>query len=102
MQALTVLEFLIKRGSGQCVEVAQQEISPRLAQLQQFSYVAPDGKDQGINVSHRSALGPHCAIHIVSFPQPKPCILLAGSSEQVFADHVAGMPSSTTAGLLRA
>lgn len=53
MQALTVLEFLIKRGSSQCVELAQQEIAPRLAQLQQFSYVAPDGKDQGVNVSHR-------------------------------------------------
>ena len=53
MQALTVLEFLIKRGSSQCVELAQQEIAPRLAQLQQFSYVAPDGKDQGVNVTHR-------------------------------------------------
>ncbi|KAK9865406.1 hypothetical protein WJX84_000313 [Apatococcus fuscideae] len=54
-KALTVLEFLIKRGSSQCVDVAQQEIAPRLAQLQQFSYIAPDGKDQGVNVSHRAA-----------------------------------------------
>ncbi|KAK9821166.1 hypothetical protein WJX74_003656 [Apatococcus lobatus] len=54
-KALTVLEFLIKRGSGQCVDVARQEVAPRLAQLQLFSYVAPDGKDQGVNVSHRAA-----------------------------------------------
>ena len=53
LQALTVLEFLIKRGSNQSVQAASQEIAPRLAQLQNFSYIAPDGRDQGVNVAHR-------------------------------------------------
>ena len=52
MQALTVLEFLIKRGSDQCVMNAQNLIS-RLEDLQVFEYIAPDGRDHGVNVRHR-------------------------------------------------
>lgn len=52
MQALTVLEFLIKRGSDQCVENAQN-LKMRLEDLQVFEYTSPDGRDHGVNVRHR-------------------------------------------------
>ncbi len=52
MQALTVLEFLIKRGSDQCVENAQN-LKVRLEDLQVFEYTSPDGRDHGVNVRHR-------------------------------------------------
>ena len=52
MQALTVLEFLIKRGSDQCVENAHN-LKMRLEDLQVFEYTSPDGRDHGVNVRHR-------------------------------------------------
>lgn len=52
LQALTVLEFLIKRGSNQCVENAQN-LKVRLEDLQVFEYTSPDGRDHGVNVRHR-------------------------------------------------
>lgn len=53
-QALTVLEFLIKRGSDQCVENSQVLLS-KLEDLQVFEYTSPDGRDHGVNVRHRYA-----------------------------------------------
>ena len=52
VQALTVLEFLIKRGSNQCVENSQVLLS-KLEDLQVFEYTSPDGRDHGVNVRHR-------------------------------------------------
>ncbi|DBB12606.1 hypothetical protein WJX82_010253 [Trebouxia sp. C0006] len=52
-KALTVLEFLIKRGSDQCVENAQN-LKMRLEDLQVFEYTSPDGRDHGVNVRHRA------------------------------------------------
>ncbi|KAL0033769.1 hypothetical protein WJX77_004657 [Trebouxia sp. C0004] len=52
-KALTVLEFLIKRGSDQCVENAQN-LKVRLEDLQAFEYTSPDGRDHGVNVRHRA------------------------------------------------
>lgn len=51
-QALTVLEFVVKRGSEQAVENAQNLLS-KLSDLQVFEYTSPDGRDHGINVRHR-------------------------------------------------
>ncbi|KAL3150779.1 hypothetical protein ABBQ32_000547 [Trebouxia sp. C0010 RCD-2024] len=53
VQALTVLEFLIKRGSDQCV-VNSQVLLPKLEDLQVFEYTSPDGRDHGVNVRHRA------------------------------------------------
>ena len=55
VQALTVLEFVIKRGSDQCVENSQILLS-KLEDLQVFEYTSPDGRDHGVNVRHRYAL----------------------------------------------
>ena len=52
MQALTVLEFLIKRGSDEAVDSAQT-LLPKLSDLQVLEYTSPDGRDHGINVRHR-------------------------------------------------
>ena len=52
MQALTVLEFVIKRGSDQCVENSRVLLS-KLEDLQVFEYTSPDGRDHGVNVRHR-------------------------------------------------
>lgn len=49
-----MLEFLIKRGSDQCVENAQVLLS-KLEDLQVFEYTSPDGRDHGVNVRHRYA-----------------------------------------------
>ena len=70
MQALTVLEFLIKRGSDQCVENAQN-LKMRLEDLQVFEYTSPDGRDHGVNVRHRymptsASLNCHIAQFLVS------------------------------------
>lgn len=54
VQALTVLEFLIKRGSDRCVENSQV-LLPKLEDLQVFEYTSPDGRDHGVNVRHRYA-----------------------------------------------
>ncbi|CAL8468807.1 g8348 [Coccomyxa elongata] len=53
-KALTVLEFLVKRGSERCVSMARSELTPRLEDLEGFQYVSPEGRDQGINVRHRA------------------------------------------------
>eukprot|EP00884_Botryococcus_braunii_P012642 jgi/Botrbrau1/21379/Bobra.0216s0001.1 len=53
-KALTVLEFLLKRGSDQCVTLAREEMMYRLEDLEKFQYSAADGRDQGINVRHRA------------------------------------------------
>lgn len=47
-----MLEFVIKRGSDQAVENAQNLLS-KLSDLQVFEYTSPDGRDHGINVRHR-------------------------------------------------
>lgn len=52
LQALTVLEFLVKRGSQQCVDNAQN-LKSKLEDLQVFEYTSPDGRDHGVNVRHR-------------------------------------------------
>ena len=57
IQALTVLEFLIKRGSDQCVENAQN-LRVRLEDLHLFEYTSPDGRDHGVNVRHRYKSAP--------------------------------------------
>jgi len=56
-KALTVLEFLVRRGSGRCVALARSELLPKLEDLEDFQFVAPDGRDQGVNVRHRCAAG---------------------------------------------
>ena len=52
VQALTVLEFLVKRGSDQCTENSKN-LMPKLEDLQVFEYTSPDGRDHGVNVRHR-------------------------------------------------
>ena len=52
-KALTVLEFLVRRGAERCVTLARSELLPKLEDLEAFQYVAPDGRDQGVNVRHR-------------------------------------------------
>ena len=52
-KALTVLEFLVRRGAERCVALARGELLPKLEDLEAFQYVAPDGRDQGVNVRHR-------------------------------------------------
>ena len=54
-KALTVLEFLVRRGAERCVTLARSELLPKLEDLEAFQYVAPDGRDQGVNVRHRCA-----------------------------------------------
>ena len=58
LQALTVLEFLVKRGSQQCVDNAQN-LKSKLEDLQVFEYTSPDGRDHGVNVRHRCPASPH-------------------------------------------
>ncbi|GLC33495.1 hypothetical protein PLESTB_000081200 [Pleodorina starrii] len=52
-KALQVLEYLLQRGSPQCVTAAQELLVP-LAALQNFAYVGPDQKDYGQNVRLRA------------------------------------------------
>ena len=52
-KALTVLEFLVRRGAERCVALARSELLPKLEDLEAFQYVSPDGRDQGVNVRHR-------------------------------------------------
>ena len=47
-----MLEFLIKRGSDQCVDNSKMLMS-KLEDLQVFEYTSPDGRDHGVNVRHR-------------------------------------------------
>lgn len=48
-----MLEFLVKRGSEGCVARAKDDFLLKLEDLARFEYVAPDGKDVGLNVRHR-------------------------------------------------
>ncbi len=51
---MQVAEFLAKRGSERCVELAQRSLLPMLKRLEDdFQYVSSDGKDCGINVRLR-------------------------------------------------
>ncbi len=52
-KALTVLEFLLTRGSEAAVAIARDDLLPRLQDLAaRFEYYA-DGRDHGLNVRHR-------------------------------------------------
>lgn len=53
LQALQLLEFLIKNGSERVVDDARSHM-PLLRMLRQFHYIDQNGKDQGINVRSRS------------------------------------------------
>lgn len=53
LQALTVLEYLLKNGSELCVQITRAEIVSKLEDLQSFEYVSVDGRDQGVNVRLR-------------------------------------------------
>ena len=48
MQALTLLEFLVKNGSERVVDDARAHVST-IKMLRSFHYVDEKGKDQGIN-----------------------------------------------------
>ncbi len=54
-KALTVLEFLLKRGAERCVALARADLAPVLEDLEGFQFVSPEGRDQGVNVRHRCA-----------------------------------------------
>ena len=63
LQALTVLEYLLKNGSDQCVHLTQAEIVFKLEDLAAFEYVSVEGRDQGVNVRLRCCprvSGPVC------------------------------------------
>ena len=53
MQALQLLEFLIKNGSERVIDDARSHLS-LLKMLKQFHYIDQNGKDQGVNVRNRS------------------------------------------------
>jgi len=48
VQALTLLEFLVKNGSERVVDDARAHVST-IKMLRSFHYVDEKGKDQGIN-----------------------------------------------------
>ncbi|KAG2490744.1 hypothetical protein HYH03_010899 [Edaphochlamys debaryana] len=52
-KALQVLEFLLKRGSPQCLAAAGELLVP-LAALSNFQHVGADGRDYGLNVRVRA------------------------------------------------
>ena len=54
-KALTVLEFLLRRGSDAAVATARGQFAAALEGLRRFAYVTPEGRDLGQNVQHRSA-----------------------------------------------
>lgn len=54
MQALQLLEFLVKNGSERVVDDARSHMS-LLRMLRQFHFIDMNGKDQGINVRNRSS-----------------------------------------------
>lgn len=62
----------MKQGEQGCVARARDNFLPKLEDLGRFEYVAPDGRDLGINVRHRAqAIGVllRCALighHLVS------------------------------------
>jgi epsin len=53
LQALQLLEFLVKNGSERVIDDARSHIS-LLRMLRQFQYIDDNGKDQGVNVRNRS------------------------------------------------
>lgn len=53
MQALQLLEFLIKNGSERVIDDARSHVS-LLKMLRQFHFIDANGKDQGINVRNRA------------------------------------------------
>lgn len=53
LQALQVLEFLVKRGSDHCIALANEDIQGHLQNLRLFEYIGPDARDYGINVRVR-------------------------------------------------
>ena len=54
-KALSVLEFLVQRGSDDAVNRAKSDfMQATLERLEGFSYVTPDSRDVGSNVSHRA------------------------------------------------
>lgn len=52
-KALQLLEYLIKHGSERVIDDARSHIT-LLKMLRQFHYIDQNGKDQGVNVRHRS------------------------------------------------
>ena len=58
-----LLDFLVLRGSEQSVQITQEELMYKLEDLETFSYMTPEGKDQGVNVRHRHANTPLALIH---------------------------------------
>ena len=52
-KALTLLEFLLKRGPENCVRMTKHDLTYRLQDLEEFQFVSPDGKDVGANVRLR-------------------------------------------------
>ncbi|CAD7695412.1 unnamed protein product [Ostreobium quekettii] len=53
-KGLQVLEFLIKRGSDECVMIAQADLRPYVENVRNLEYIGPDGRDYGINVRVRA------------------------------------------------
>jgi hypothetical protein len=54
-QALQVVEFLLKKGSGLCVDLAKEDLRHYIEQLQTFEHSLPSGRDCGVNVRVRCA-----------------------------------------------
>lgn len=52
-KALQLMEFLVKHGSERVVDDARSHMS-LLKMLRQFYYTDSNGKDQGVNIRHRS------------------------------------------------
>ncbi|KAJ9110436.1 hypothetical protein QFC19_001562 [Naganishia cerealis] len=53
VQALTLLEYLVKNGSERVVDDARSHVST-IKMLRSFHYIDEKGKDQGINVRNRA------------------------------------------------
>ena len=53
LQALCVLEYLLRSGSHMCVRIAESEVRPKLQELQTFESTSTDGQDMGLNVRMR-------------------------------------------------
>ncbi|KAF8248982.1 ENTH-domain-containing protein [Wilcoxina mikolae CBS 423.85] len=53
LQALQLLEFLIKNGAEQVIDDARSHLST-IKMLRQFYYIDHNGKDQGVNVRNRA------------------------------------------------
>lgn len=52
-KALTVIEFLLTRGSDAAVAIARDDLLSRLQYLAAQFYYYADGRDHGLNVRHR-------------------------------------------------